>query len=109
MGKIVAKAWCLTESGPSRAAIRTNRSVRVSRINHAVAQSRQVREGSMKFFWSVFRKDETGAVTVDWVVLTAALIGIGMLVLMPVAFTADSASNQIGDSIGGKGIGYQSQ
>lgn len=63
----------------------------------------------MKFLWSAFRKDETGAVTVDWVVLTAALIGIGMLVLMPVAFTADSASNQIGDSIGGKGIGYQSQ
>lgn len=63
----------------------------------------------MRLSWAIFRKDETGAVTVDWVVLTAALIGIGMLVLMPVAFSADSASNLIGDSIGGQGIGYQSQ
>ena len=63
----------------------------------------------MKISWAIFRKDETGAVTVDWVVLTAALIGIGMLVLMPVAFSADSASNLIGDSIGSQGVGYQSQ
>jgi Flp pilus assembly pilin Flp len=59
--------------------------------------------------FKAFAKDETGAVTVDWVVLTAALIGIGMLVLMPVAFSADSASNQIGDDIGVKSIGYKSQ
>ena len=63
----------------------------------------------MKISWAIFRKDETGAVTVDWVVLTAALIGIGMLVLMPVAFSADSASNLIGSDIGGQSIGYQSQ
>jgi hypothetical protein len=63
----------------------------------------------MKLSWAIFRKDETGAVTVDWVVLTAALIGIGMLVLMPVAFSADSASNLIGDSIGSNDIGYKSQ
>ena len=63
----------------------------------------------MKHSWTIFRKDENGAVTVDWVVLTAALIGIGMLVLMPVAFSADSASNSIGDDIGSHGIGYQSQ
>ena len=28
-----------------------------------------------------FRRDEDGAVTVDWVVLTAALVGIGIAVI----------------------------
>lgn len=28
-----------------------------------------------------FRKDEDGAVTVDWVVLTAAVVGLGIIVL----------------------------
>ncbi len=28
-----------------------------------------------------FVKDEDGAVTVDWVVLTAAIVGIGLIVL----------------------------
>lgn len=36
------------------------------------------------------RQDESGAVTVDWVVLTATIIGIGLLVLVPVAFSANS-------------------
>jgi len=29
----------------------------------------------------MFVKDEDGAVTVDWVVLTAAIVGIGLIVL----------------------------
>ncbi|KPP86833.1 MAG: hypothetical protein HLUCCA08_16245, partial [Rhodobacteraceae bacterium HLUCCA08] len=28
-----------------------------------------------------FRRDEDGAVTVDWVVLTAAIVGLGIAVL----------------------------
>jgi Flp pilus assembly pilin Flp len=28
-----------------------------------------------------FRKDEAGAVTVDWVVLTAAIVGLGLIVM----------------------------
>ena len=31
-----------------------------------------------------FRKDEDGAVTVDWVVLTAAIVGLGVAVLASV-------------------------
>ena len=31
-----------------------------------------------------FRNDESGAVTVDWVVLTAALVGIGIAVISAV-------------------------
>ncbi|MES2814296.1 MAG: hypothetical protein V4720_05325 [Pseudomonadota bacterium] len=29
---------------------------------------------------SAFLKDESGAVTVDWVVLTAAVVGLGLLI-----------------------------
>jgi Flp pilus assembly pilin Flp len=31
-----------------------------------------------------FRNDEAGAVTVDWVVLTAAIVGLGMVVMTTV-------------------------
>lgn len=61
----------------------------------------------MKLSWTNFLEDEAGAVTVDWVVLTAALIGIGMVVLMPVAFEADSSSARIGAEIGEQEIGYK--
>ena len=37
-----------------------------------------------------FRRDEDGAVTVDWVVLTAALVALGILVL-------GTVSGDIGD------------
>lgn len=32
-----------------------------------------------------FRADEDGAVTVDWVVLTAAIVGLGIAVLVSVS------------------------
>lgn len=32
-----------------------------------------------------FRKEEDGAVTVDWVVLTAAIVGMGVVVITTVA------------------------
>ena len=37
----------------------------------------------MKLF-NTFLKDESGAVTVDWVVLTAAIVGLGIAVLTSV-------------------------
>ena len=49
--------------------------------------------------------DESGAVTVDWVVLTAALIGIAMLFLVPIAFSADSLAKRVGAGIGDTEIG----
>ncbi len=39
-----------------------------------------------------FFVQEDGAVTVDWVVMTAAIVGIGMLVIAPIASTTDSNS-----------------
>ena len=41
-----------------------------------------------------FSADETGAVTVDWVVLTAALVGLGLAVM---GVVSDGVSNLTGD------------
>ena len=35
--------------------------------------------------FNAFLKDETGAVTVDWVVLTAAVVGLGLVVFTYIA------------------------
>lgn len=42
-----------------------------------------------------FGKDEDGAVTVDWVVLTAALVGLGILVLSVVRGGLEDLSSDI--------------
>ncbi|MEL6607504.1 MAG: hypothetical protein AAFO93_01210 [Pseudomonadota bacterium] len=36
-------------------------------------------------FFKNFRRDEDGAVTVDWVVLTAAIVGLGIAILTTVS------------------------
>ncbi|PWJ12110.1 Flp family type IVb pilin [Jannaschia seohaensis] len=51
-----------------------------------------------------FFKDESGAVTVDWVVLTAALVGLGIAVLSTVSIgvedvTGDTVAAMDGDSV----------
>lgn len=42
-----------------------------------------------------FSRDDCGAVTVDWVVLTAAVIGLGMIVLIPFAYSSDSLAQNV--------------
>lgn len=42
-----------------------------------------------------FRKDENGAVTVDWVVLTAAIVGLGIAVLTSVGGGTTSLANKV--------------
>ena len=42
-----------------------------------------------------FAADESGAVTVDWVVLTAAIVGLGIAVVASVR----SGTTEIGDAI----------
>ena len=56
-----------------------------------------------------FGMDDSGAVTVDWVVLTAAVVGLGMAVLIPIAFTTDSSSQGIADYIGNINVGFDNQ
>ncbi len=49
-------------------------------------------------FIKTFRADEDGAVTVDWVVLTAAIVGLGIAVLSFVrGATEQVASDMAGD------------
>jgi Flp pilus assembly pilin Flp len=42
-----------------------------------------------------FAKDEDGAVTVDWVVLTAAIVGLGLLVMSTIRPGIEAAATAI--------------
>ena len=46
-----------------------------------------------------FIATEDGAVTVDWVVLTAALIGLGMVVITPIAYSTDNNAKGIAEYV----------
>ncbi len=52
----------------------------------------------MKLF-NAFLKDESGAVTVDWVVLTAAIVGLGIAVLTSVGNGTTSLADQISSNL----------
>ena len=55
----------------------------------------------MTFFANIktFAADESGAVTVDWVVLTAAIVGLGIAVIASVRTGTESVGNQIQASL----------
>lgn len=46
-----------------------------------------------------FRNDESGAVTVDWVVLTAAIVGLGLVVMNTVSTGLGTAATAIVDDL----------
>ena len=46
-----------------------------------------------------FRRDEDGAVTVDWVVLTAAIVGLGVAVLLAITNASTSLADRISTEI----------
>jgi len=49
----------------------------------------------MKKFLNAFVKDEDGAVTVDWVVLTAAIVGISVALMAVISTALDEAGDEI--------------
>ena len=51
-----------------------------------------------------FRKDEDGAVTVDWVVLTAAIVGLGIAVLAAVGGGTTSLADKISSQLNSQTI-----
>lgn len=53
-----------------------------------------------------FLKREDGAITVDWVVLSATIIGLGMVILIPIAFSTESSTQAIADGIANQQVGY---
>ncbi len=50
-------------------------------------------------FFKNFRRDEDGAVTVDWVVLTAALVGLGVAVLATISGGVGDLSGDIATTL----------
>ncbi|WP_424939588.1 Flp family type IVb pilin [Aliiroseovarius sp. S253] len=55
----------------------------------------------MKLFEMIktFKADEDGAVTVDWVVLTAAIVGLGIAVLTSVSGGTTSLADKISSEL----------
>ena len=60
----------------------------------------------MKLFklTKTFRNDESGAVTVDWVVLTAAIVGLGIAVYGVVSGGIQDLSQDIDNQLTGQAI-----
>ena len=53
-----------------------------------------------------FAKDESGAVTVDFVVLTAGIVGLGILIVSAVTPEVQATADQIAaDMVEARGIG----
>ena len=52
-----------------------------------------------------FANDESGAVTVDWVVLTAAIVGLGFVVMTTVAGGLNTAATKISTAVGNVQVG----
>jgi hypothetical protein len=68
---------------------------------HSTERQRVMNDTGKKCFWA----DQDGAVTVDWVVLSAAVIGLGLAVLYPIAYSTDSATNVVADYIAAVPVG----
>ena len=54
-----------------------------------------------------FKQDESGAVTVDWVVLTAAIVGLGMVVMATVGGGITNLSSGIASNLNSTTVGFQ--
>ncbi|MGL4320260.1 MAG: Flp family type IVb pilin [Paracoccaceae bacterium] len=52
-----------------------------------------------------FAKDEDGAVTVDWVVLTAAIVGLGLVVMTTIRPGITGAATAINTSLNNAAAG----
>ena len=57
----------------------------------------------MKLF-KLFAQDEDGAVTVDWVVLTSAIVGLGIAVMLSVGNATSGLADKISADIDGRSV-----
>ncbi len=58
----------------------------------------------MPEFIKTFSREEDGAVTVDWVVLTAAIVGLGIAVMTTVGGGTTSLGDTISTQLGSQTI-----
>lgn len=57
---------------------------------------------AMKQKLKSFFKREDGAVTVDWVILTAAIVGLAMVAYVSIEANTNTLSTAVGGAIGGQ-------
>jgi len=55
--------------------------------------------------FNAFLKDESGAVTVDWVVLTAAIVGLGLAVLTSVTGGTTTLADKVSSYMASQSVG----
>lgn len=53
----------------------------------------------MRYFLQTFRKAEDGAVTVDWVVITAAVVGMSAISFFVIEDNANSLMSSAGGAV----------
>lgn len=53
----------------------------------------------MQMLIKQFITEDSGAVTVDWVVLTAAIVGLGIAVVAPIAYGSSSVGDELSSSL----------
>lgn len=58
----------------------------------------------MNTFFQNFLKDEDGAVTVDWVVLTAAVVALGIGAISAISSSVDTLATDISTSVSGGAV-----
>ncbi|MTJ03257.1 MAG: hypothetical protein FH759_01005 [Sediminimonas qiaohouensis] len=56
-----------------------------------------------------FHNDESGAVTVDWVVLTAAVVGLAVAAFSTIKTNTETVSDSIATTIGAQELGTSTQ
>lgn len=59
---------------------------------------------SITKFFSKFRRDEDGAVTVDWVVLTAVVVGLAVPIVTSIRGANDTVALKISSSLANKPV-----
>ena len=67
----------------------------------AYLSSRLHDKGHEMYSFNEFISSEDGAVTVDWVVLTAAIVGLGLAVLTSVGGGTTTLAGKVSSSLGG--------
>ena len=79
--------------------------------NQRLYRATWTRKFDMKLLnlFKAFHKDESGAVTVDWVVLTAAIVGLGMVVMVSVGGGITGLGDSIVTDLNSRQSGYANQ
>jgi Flp pilus assembly pilin Flp len=95
-------------SGPARNRER-RQLARVGRDVTSPEDTSKGREMKLLNLFKTFKSDESGAVTVDWVVLTAAIVGLGMVVMVTVGGGITGLGNAIVTDLGTRSSGYENQ